>query len=354
MAARMLASCRMLASGSNSVATLRKGAGFHRSTRHTLARRLLATTPARIPNLQVSRAIGWQQLPPNERAAWAALGWTEVSWAGKRHAPLSGLQHWDDLTPAERGAAAFGLGYTEEMWNAEKDASAIVAIPEDTAPAAPAVNGGGAVGSLARAVWGVAKAAAPIAGSALSRSRHPGMMVAGHVLQSMPSVVDAMADPVVVDAIETIVYLDDSGSMRSDSGSREFFGGSLLDEGKKVRRQAVCVLSDSQRLHSQHGSMEPVLSPFTADHLPALSFMTRLACPLPCTGARLDGSAALRTDARPQVRAHAHRLSAKGGAASHHRPHLLWLGRHERRDLHVAHDRAGRAPSTTTFHTGLP
>jgi len=183
-----------------------------------------------------------------------------VSWAGKRHAPLSGLQHWDDLTPAERGAAAFGLGYTEEMWNAEKDASAIVAIPEDTAPAAPAVNGGGAVGSLARAVWGVAKAAAPIAGSALSRSRHPGMMVAGHVLQSMPSVVDAMADPVVVDAIETIVYLDDSGSMRSDSGSREFFGGSLLDEGKKVLGSMGPLLSGPTRV-LKFGHTPTVLAP---------------------------------------------------------------------------------------------
>ena len=68
----------------------------------------------------VSRATGWALLPPEQRTAWAALGWSEESWSGKGLAPMSSLQYWEELTPAQRGAAAHGLGYTEELWDAER------------------------------------------------------------------------------------------------------------------------------------------------------------------------------------------------------------------------------------------
>ena len=167
---------------------------------------------------------------------------------------MSTLQNWDELTASQRGAAQHGLGYTEELWNAQRDASAIVLTsPSDGAmPPAQLPSGGGAsvVGAFARAAWGVAKTVAPVAGSALAKARHPGFMLAGHLLQSVPSVLDAVASPVDVCGIETVLYLDDSGSMRgsvSSSGSGSggdgdgggsgwggSWGSTLLDEGKRV------------------------------------------------------------------------------------------------------------------------
>ena len=228
--------------------SLRTALSTHRQTLSSLVRH---------PHLEVSRRTSWGALPTDERAAWSALGWSAESWDGSRHAPMSTLQNWDELTASQRGAAQHGLGYTEELWNAQRDASAIVLTSpsDDAKPPARLPSGGGAsvVGTFARAAWGVAKTVAPVAGSALAKARHPGFMLAGHVLQSVPSVLDAVASPVDVCGIETVLYLDDSGSMRgsvsSSSGSGSGSGGSsssggsgwggswgstLLDEGKRV------------------------------------------------------------------------------------------------------------------------
>ena len=230
--------------------SLRTALSTHRQTLSSLVRH---------PHLEVSRRTSWGALPTDERAAWSALGWSAESWDGSRHAPMSTLQNWDELTASQRGAAQHGLGYTEELWNAQRDASAIVLTSpsDDAKPPARLPSGGGAsvVGTFARAAWGVAKTVAPVAGSALAKARHPGFMLAGHVLQSVPSVLDAVASPVDVCGIETVLYLDDSGSMRgsvsssSGSGSGSGSGGSsssggsgwggswgstLLDEGKRV------------------------------------------------------------------------------------------------------------------------
>ena len=230
--------------------SLRTALSTHRQTLSSLVRH---------PHLEVSRRTSWGALPTDERAAWSALGWSAESWDGSRHAPMSTLQNWDELTASQRGAAQHGLGYTEELWNAQRDASAIVLTSpsDDAKPPARLPSGGGAsvVGTFARAAWGVAKTVAPVTGSALSKARHPGFMLAGHVLQSVPSVLDAVASPVDVCGIETVLYLDDSGSMRggvsvgSGSGSGSGSGGgsdgggsgwggswgsTLLDEGKRV------------------------------------------------------------------------------------------------------------------------
>ena len=230
--------------------SLRTALSTHRQTLSSLVRH---------PHLEVSRRTSWGALPTDERAAWSALGWSAESWDGSRHAPMSTLQYWDELTASQRGAAQHGLGYTEELWNAQRDASAIVLTSpsDDAMPPAQLPSGGGAsvVGTFARAAWGVAKTVAPVAGSALAKARHPGFMLAGHLLQSVPSVLDAVASPVDVCGIETVLYLDDSGSMRggvsvgSGSGSGSGSGGgsdgggsgwggswgsTLLDEGKRV------------------------------------------------------------------------------------------------------------------------
>ncbi len=200
--------------------SLLRGGALLARVRPGLARRRALVCLMRQPaHLEVSRRTSWGALPPDERAAWAVLGWSADSWDGSRHGPVTALQQWDELTPAQRGAAQHGLGYTEDLWNAERDASAVVIrVPSDESksPAEPPNGGGGdgVFGTLARAAWGAAKAVAPVAGSALAQARHPGVMVAGHVLQSVPSVIDTMAAPVDVRGVETVLYLDDSGSMR--------------------------------------------------------------------------------------------------------------------------------------------
>jgi len=151
---------------------------------------------------------------------------------------MSTLQNWDELTASQRGAAQHGLGYTEELWNAQRDASAIVLTSpsDDAMPPAQLPSGGGAsvVGAFARAAWGVAKTVAPVAGSALAKARHPGFMLAGHLLQSVPSVLDAVASPVDVCGIETVLYLDDSGSMRGSISSSSSGSGSGSGSGSSI------------------------------------------------------------------------------------------------------------------------
>ena len=228
-------------------------------------RRASASGGRRPPHLQVSRAVNWQYLPADERAAWSVLGWTAEAWDGSKQAPLTILQDWEELTPAQRGAATHGLGYTADLWDAERLASAIVVAPSAeekaaVAPPGPSSSAGGVVGTLARAAWGVAKTAAPVAGSALARSRHPGAIVAGHMMQAVPSMVDAMASPVAVDGVETVVYLDDSGSMRSGSGASGWLAGSLLDEGKRVLSSMGPLLRGPTRV-LKFGHTPTVLAP---------------------------------------------------------------------------------------------
>ena len=49
--------------------------------------------------------------------AGSALGWQEESWSGHREAPISTLQSWEELGPAEQAAAIHGLGFSEDEWD---------------------------------------------------------------------------------------------------------------------------------------------------------------------------------------------------------------------------------------------
>jgi hypothetical protein len=172
------------------------------------------------------RMARWSTLAPNEQAAWQALGWTEKSWDGKQVAPLSSLSHWEELSPAEQAAAQHGLGLSQEEWDDMLHSEDALVMHSNSSGSSTSelqtgnAKGSGLVSTLARAAWSAAKIGAPIVGAALSKSRHPATMVAGHVLSSVPGLAEQLSDPVVVDGIETTLYLDDSGSMTWYSGRR--------------------------------------------------------------------------------------------------------------------------------------
>jgi hypothetical protein len=189
---------------------------------------LMRTSSLRICRMLVTkpRMARWSTLAPNEQAAWQALGWTEKSWDGKQVAPLSSLSHWEELSPAEQAAAQHGLGLSQEEWDDMLHSEDALVMHSNSSGSSTSelqtgnAKGSGLVSTLARAAWSAAKIGAPIVGAALSKSRHPATMVAGHVLSSVPGLAEQLSDPVVVDGIETTLYLDDSGSMTWYSGRR--------------------------------------------------------------------------------------------------------------------------------------
>jgi len=76
----------------------------------------------------------------SRRLAWEELGWSQDSWEGRKHAPLSELKAWEELSSAERAAAAYGLGYTPSSWDADLDGSLSVLHEEDATPSAPSTS----------------------------------------------------------------------------------------------------------------------------------------------------------------------------------------------------------------------
>ena len=202
----------------------------------------------------VPRHVKWDSLPPNERTAWEALGWHEESWRGDRQSPVSMLCTFNELNPAQQAAARHGLGFSDSEWNEMLTAEDGLVASDDSSSGGG--GGGGLVSTLAKAALSAVKIGAPAVGSALSRSRHPATMVAGHVLENMPSIIEQWSEPVVVHGIETTLYLDDSGSMNWHSGRRT----TPLDEGRKVIHSVSPLLQGPTRI-LKFGSSPTTLAP---------------------------------------------------------------------------------------------
>lgn len=187
------------------------------------------------PTTHLPRIGDWHSLPASERAAWEMLGWTAESWSGSRPAPVTALQSWRELSPAQQAAAQHGLGWQSSEWDSHlhSDAHDLVVSP----PPPPASRGdahppaGNGIGSLAvgvaRAGWAAAKLVAPLAGQALQSSGHPLAAILGHAMGAAPLVAEAAGGKVPVVGVETCVYLDDSGSMAQSQVSAGGWGSGV-------------------------------------------------------------------------------------------------------------------------------
>jgi hypothetical protein len=221
------------------------------------------------------RVGDWSKLPSAEQNAWELLGWSEDRWTGKSPAPVSSLQRWVELSPQEQAAALHGLGYDESKWEdmiarlADVGQVTVVAdgIPTSGSSSVPAVNdnsGGGVASTILSKAWGAAKAASPLVGGALRQSRHPGAALLGHVISAVPSMVDGFTGPVSVDRIETILYLDDSGSMGFPLPGNVM--SNALGEGKYVLASLSPLLGGPTRV-VKFGNDKYVVAPRDEDVL---------------------------------------------------------------------------------------
>ena len=105
----------------------------------------------------------------------------------------------------------------------------------------------------------MAKAAAPVLGSALQGSKHPAAALAGHLIGGLPGAIDGASEPVVVSGVETVLYLDDSGSMTWAAGVAAP-GSSRLDEGRRAVSALAPLLQGPCRV-LKFGSYASVLMP---------------------------------------------------------------------------------------------
>jgi hypothetical protein len=187
----------------------------------------------------------WSSLSHVEQSAWKALNYDQDSWEGRKPPPP--WKAWSELTSTEKSIAIHGLEISDsKSWNAiapkgnntPKSATVDFDIPslaslmneeEEKNERASAIQ----VAKETRAVrqhqaqGGTLTKFALSVGSALRSSSRYGSigMIAGSLLEQIPTALD---DSSVLDitGIDTVLYLDDSGSMN----------GSNLNEGYKALR----------------------------------------------------------------------------------------------------------------------
>ncbi len=225
---------------------------MHRASRQILLRlphlaRALAAAPP--------RSVAWSELSTQHRQAWEVLGWTESAWSGASPAPVTSYSSWDELSPAQQAAAQHGLGIPAGEWEQQSEAGALT-VESDSAPPPtdkPAVQS--SLPALGSAAWRLAKAVAPSLGAGLKKARvggraGVGLTLAGYALEALPGLADSMSDAVVVEGIETSVYLDDSGSMSS----------SRLQQGQAALEKMAPLLGGPTRV-IKFGMGKSVLAP---------------------------------------------------------------------------------------------
>lgn len=204
----------------------------------------------------------WEALSESERAAWESLGRGE-SW---HRTPQKTLPSWGQLQAHQQAAAKHGLGFHEESWESLRAQIQAEAAPSPSlSSGAPLARDGAGAGAartgaagLAGVAWSVCKTLAPIVGDALDGAKHPGLRLLGGAFRYMADVNDTLAAPVTVDDVETIMYLDDSGSMRGSV--QGVFGKSGLQLGQDALDQVVPLLQGPTRI-LKFGTLPKVLLP---------------------------------------------------------------------------------------------
>lgn len=208
-------------------------------------------------------------LPESQRSAWEALGWDSESWAGREPPPRSAAASWQVLSPDQRAAALHGLGYTKESWESNAVSGWDRGRLDDGSrrrgrpPRSPALGSGDPperTSVPAGPLFGRSKdgGSAP---SLIDRARNLARDVAKVI---SPTLADGLSEPVIVNDLETTVYLDDSPSMKeSVGGGGGWFssGSTRLDEGKKVVRWLSPLLTPSPCRVLKFSNRPTVLSP---------------------------------------------------------------------------------------------
>ena len=245
----------------------------------------------------------WSALSTAEQAAWKALWYDEDSWEGRRSAPK--WKEWSELSLEERGVAMYGLSIqTKEEWDKaapsqrnlghasrhgipplsvlleeESDnddhgsSSRALVVAQETRlqRQQQASSLGGSIGKFAyQTVKGLAPLVGPLVRSAASQSRGRGavgLSVAGSLIEGVPTMMDMYSGVLNVTGIDTLIYLDDSGSMK----------GANLIEGQKALQSLETRLktnSNDQRFLPtrivKFGNHSTVLNPSEEDWSPAL------------------------------------------------------------------------------------
>ena len=189
-----------------------------------------------------SSSSSWSKLTQNEQLAWTELGWCKAKWDGLKPAPI--LKHWHELSIAQQAAAQYGLGIcTDRDWikkqpNAQSTSpSSSSPIPTNSSVSSSSSSSSSSLltpsppsssSTVTKFAWSALKFAskgAPIVGELLSSSsklmgkHHKNGVLAstaGALISQLPTMIDAMSDVIVVDNVETILYLDDSYSMKTN------------------------------------------------------------------------------------------------------------------------------------------
>lgn len=216
-------------------------------------RRLLATQAKQ----------SWKAMSDTERSVWTQLAWTEDKWNGADKSPA--VNKWDSLDAAQKSAVMYGLKLDESEWNAlvddEKFWATEITSKRSAIAASPPVT---TVKSVASSIaWTALKIVGPAARAMSGPRSHPALNLAGQLLGHSTTLLDEFADPVIIpsDGIETVLYLDDSGSMDAH-----------LYEGKAALDTISPLLQGTSVRILKFGTGKTVLSP--RDN----SFSTALTC----------------------------------------------------------------------------
>ena len=146
----------------------------------------------------------WRDVSDSKRMALELLGWTQEKWDNSAPPPFI---PWGKLTSEQKSAVQYGLNLSEREYQS------VLSRSDRAAMATPRKKTKSSVAASATSyAWGAFKTIAPLV-SLMSKS-HPAAHMAATAMQQLPTILDRLADKVRVDAgVETILYLDDSGSM---------------------------------------------------------------------------------------------------------------------------------------------
>jgi len=202
-------------------------------------------------------ARAWTDVSPKERDAWSHLGWTADSWEGRAPAPRCALKSWEDLDSSEKAIATHGLGFTAKTWDAALEsklsADAHALAVEAGRKSSEVAQTSGASSQLSvenpkdektgGGLLGLVKTVLPFVGTAAKllpkKSAARGILEAVDVVHSVAQELsESIQNRVQVNGIETILYLDDSYSMRGQNlaeASRLFFEAAKDLQSRSIR-----------------------------------------------------------------------------------------------------------------------
>lgn len=162
----------------------------------------------------------------------------------------------------------YGLKFNKHEWDSlvhNKEYWSSYKPPSSQQNSLIAASTTGAVKSAARSMaWSAVKVLAPAARMLSRHSRHPAMSIAGMVLGHSTTVLDEFSDPVVIpsDGIETVLYLDDSGSMDGN-----------LYQGKAALDSMAPLIQGSSIRTVKFGRGKTIVSPREKEWSTALTFL---------------------------------------------------------------------------------